>query len=115
MKKEKAFVSGISILIGAVIAVLALAPKSWQTPLLLTTFILWGTWTAAIYLLPRIQRERRRRQRRRRLHAGGTSRPTSFNIPKIGNTPAEQLLLRHVNHRISAFFRSAYTEDVTWE
>ena len=116
MKKEKSLIGGISILIGAVIAILALAPKQWQPALLVTTFVLWGVWCAAICLLPRIQRQKRRRQRQkqqRQLHAKGVN-PISFEITKKGSEPVEHLLLRHVNHRISSYLRSTYA-DVTWE
>lgn len=117
MKKEKTLVSGISILIGAVVGILALAPKPWQTPLLLTTFLLWGVWCAALCLRPRIQREKRRRQRQRQqkqLYKKGISQPVSFTLPKAGPEPVEHLLLRHVNHRISSYLRCTYA-DVTWE
>lgn len=37
-----------------------------------------------------------------------------FRLTETDGSLAEQLLLRHVNHRISAYLRSAYP-DITWE
>lgn len=117
MKNENALLGSISLLIGVVIAILALIRGKWQTGLLITVFVLWGLWAAIVLLRPRIQRARRRRRRAKyakslqRDRASGTR---SFEVPVISKDPTEQLLLRHVNHRISAYLRSTYG-DVTWE
>lgn len=106
MKHDKARPGSIGILMGAVIAILALARGSLQTWLLLGTFILWGLWAMAAFLL-------RRRQKGKLLT--DIDAPTApFQIPEAGNASAESLLLCHVNHRISAYLRSAYP-DSTWE
>lgn len=54
--------SSISILIGAVIAVLALVRGKWEIPLLLAVFALWGLWVVRL-LIPawRLNRGYRRR------------------------------------------------------
>ena len=117
MKKENALLSSISILIGAVIAILALVRGKWQLGLLVTVFLLWGIWAVSVLLRPRIQASRRRRQRqkqRQRLQENGISQPERFEVPVITPDPVEQILLRHVNHRISSSLRSTYGE-VTWE
>lgn len=116
MKNDKALWSSISILIGAVIAILALARGKWQIWLLAGTFILWALWVTAFFLHPVMQQKRPRRQRAqqtRRLHAEGIASPQSFQVPEITGD-ATELLLRHVNHRISAYLRGAYP-DVKWE
>ena len=54
MKNDKALWGSISILVGAVIAILALVRGSLQTWLLLGVFSIWGLWIVAILLLPYI-------------------------------------------------------------
>ena len=52
MKKTSTLLWGsISILIGAVIAVLALVRGKWQLPLLISCFALWGLWLIFALLL----------------------------------------------------------------
>ena len=103
MKSDKAHRGGTGILIGAVIAILALVRGAWQPWLLLGVFLLWGLSLLAAHALPRTHQaksRRKRRPRRKRLVMDSVS--------------AESLLLRHVNHRISAYLRSAYP-GITWE
>lgn len=117
MKKENALLSSISILIGAVIAILALARGKWQMGLLIAVFALWGIWAAIVLLRPRIQASKRRKRlqkQRQRLQASGISQSGTFEVPTITPDPVEQVLLRHVNHRISSYLKSTYGE-VTWE
>ena len=75
MNNDKGLLSGsITILIGAVIAIMALVRGPWQVWLLLGVFTLWGLWVVLILLLPYMQqakRHRQRQQRTRRLHAEG--------------------------------------------
>ena len=112
-----ALLSNISIFIGAVIAILALVRGPWQTGLLIAVIALWVLWTAIVFLTPRIQRAKRIRQRQKQkqlLQKNGISQPLSFEIPQSKEPSTEQLLLRHVNHRISMCLRSTYG-DITWE
>ena len=103
MNNDKGFLSGsITILIGAVIAIMALVRGPWQVWLLLGVFTLWGLWVVLILLLPYMQqakRHRQRQQRTRRLHAEGIQ-TRSFEIPDLGSTSSDELLVRHTNHRI---------------
>ena len=73
MSNDKGLLSGsITILIGAVIAIMALVRGPWQAWLLIGVFTLWGLWVVLILLLPYMQQARRRRQRQQRerqLHA----------------------------------------------
>lgn len=75
MNNDRGLLSGsITILIGAVIAIMALVRGPWQVWLLLGVFTLWGLWVVLILLLPYMQqakRHRQRQQRTRQLHAEG--------------------------------------------
>ena len=116
MKNDKALWGSISILVGLVIAILALVRGDMQTWLLLGVFSLWGTWIVAILLLPYMRQAKRRQQRKyrlKRLYAEGIRGPAPKAQEKPEGAPMEHLLLRHVNHRISSYLHSAYPE-VTW-
>ena len=52
MKQNISLASSTSILIGAVIAILALLRGPVQTVLLLLTFALWGLWVVVTLLRP---------------------------------------------------------------
>ena len=56
MNNDRGLLSGsITILIGAVIAIMALVRGPWQIWLLLGVFTLWGLWVVLILLLPYMQ------------------------------------------------------------
>ena len=61
MKSDKALWGSISILVGAVIAILAPIRGVWQTWLLIGVFTLWGLWVVAVLLRPYMQQAKRRR------------------------------------------------------
>ena len=100
MNNDRGLLSGsITILIGAVIAIMALVRGPWQIWLLLGVFTLWGLWVVLILLLPYMQQAQRRRQRQQRtrqLHAEGIQ-TRSFEIPDLGGTNSDNLLVRHTN------------------
>lgn len=78
MKKDKALWGSISILVGIVIAILALVRGDMQTWLLLGVFSLWGSWIIVILLLPYMRQAKRRQQRKyrlKRLYADGIYTP----------------------------------------
>lgn len=117
MKSDNALWGSISILAGAVIAILALIRGSWQTWLLLGVFTLWGLWAFAVLLRPYMQQAKRRRmqgQLEKRRLAEGTAPGQPSGLPGMETAETELLLLRHVNHRISAYLRAVYP-DVRWE
>ena len=111
MSNDKGLLSGsITILIGAVIAIMALVRGPWQAWLLIGVFTLWGLWVVLILLLPYMQQAKRRRQRQQRerqLHAEGVSRST-FQVPELEEPISDDLLLRYANHRILTSLRSSY-------
>lgn len=117
MKSDKALWGSISILIGAVIAILALIRGPWQTWSLIGVFTLWGLWVVTVLLRPYMQQAKRRRMReqlvKKRL-AEGIAPSQPMGIPTMGIPETELLLLRHVNHRISAYLRAVYP-DVRWK
>lgn len=117
MKSDKALWGSISILVGAVIAILALIRGTWQTWLLIGVFTLWGLWVVAVLLRPYMQQAKRLRMRRqlaeKRL-AEGIAPSQTPGLPTMEASETELLLLRHVNHRISAYLRAVYP-DARWE
>lgn len=117
MKHDKTLGGGISLLVGAVIAILALARGTLQTALLIGAFSIWGIWTVCFLLLPYMRQSKRRMQRRQQiksLQTAGISPAVSLPLSDQDTEPIELLLLRHVNHRISAYLKAAYP-DVKWE
>ena len=103
MKKTSLLWSSISILIGGVIAVLALVRGAWQLPLLIVCFALWGLWLIYALLLPawRSVRELRRRERR------AERERNTMEDAGISDSELSAKLLRNVNFRISAYLKSA--------
>ena len=115
----KALMGSISILIGAVIAILALVRGPWQTGLLLAVFALWGNWIVLLLLIPYMNQAKRRRERQlRKLQINSLQKEMERQEQKLQKPATEleakQLLLRHVNHRISAYLHVLYPK-ATWE
>lgn len=100
----------ISILIGCVIAILALVRGKWQLPLLLICFGLWNLWVAFVLLFPawRSIRELRRREKRAQREHDALA-DTNFT-----DAAMLQKLMHHINFRISSYLRSAYPA-ARWE
>lgn len=117
MKKEKTLLSSLCLLIGVVLAIFSLFRGKWQIGLLITVFTLWGLWVVAFLSIPYIRRAKRIQQHQRMretLQKNNSSKSVLFEIPQIKDPSTEQLLLMHVNHRISMYLRSTYG-DITWE
>lgn len=110
MKQKSSLWGSISILIGVVIAILALVRGPWLTPLLIAVFALWGLWVILAQLVPLWRAEAARRQDEKETQRV-QEELSAANVPDIG---VAQTLLRHVNHRISAQLKSAYP-DARWE
>ena len=117
MKNSSAHPGSTGILIGAVIAILALVRGPWQSRLLLGVFLIWGLGLLTAHKLPLARQANRTRKswpHRKRYSAADDGPDIPARRQKTDSIPAETLLLRHVNHRISAYLRSAYP-GVTWE
>ena len=65
MKNDNAHPGSTGILIGAIIAILALVRGPWQTWLLVGVFAVWGLRLLAAHMPPRTHKANRRRKRRR--------------------------------------------------
>ncbi len=110
MKCEKYLWSSISLLIGAVIVVLSLFRGPWQIWLLLGVFTLWGLWIVNCQLMPMIQRTKRRMARRA---AQTDTTNEALDAANARTTQVTEVMMRHVNHRITAYLHSLYP-DATW-
>ena len=99
MKQKKTIGGSIGLLSGVVIAILALVRGPWQLPLLIGTFAVWGLWLLWTQVLPfrRTLQAQRRQERAERF-----------------NRSLAQLLLRHVNYRVSDCLKAVYP-DARWE
>lgn len=105
MKQKISLASSTSILIGVVIAILALLRGTPQTVLLLLTFTLWGLWVVLTLLRPswRDNRDYRRREER-----------AAKEQNALSGKNLSGLLLCHVNYRVSDYLKRAYP-DARWE
>lgn len=110
MKQKSSLWGSISILIGVVIAILALVRGPWLTPLLIAVFASWGLWVILAQLVPLWRAEAARRQDEKETRRV-QEELSAANVPDMG---VAQTLLRHVNHRISAQLKSAYP-NARWE
>lgn len=117
MTKEKALLRGLSIYIGIIVAILSLVRGKWQLGLLITATALWVLWNAIVLVIPHLRRAKRKKQAQKiakALPKNDVSQPVSFEITQLRDPSTEQLLLMHVNHRISTSLRSTYG-NITWE
>ena len=99
MKSDEARPGSTGILIGAVIAILALVRGPWQTWLLVGVFAIWGLRLLKAYMLPithRTNRRRKRRHRRKRLPADDGPDISAW-VQEPDSASAENLLLRHAD------------------
>ena len=108
MRRTNPLWGSVSILIGVVIAILALLRGNWEVAALIAAFAVWGLWLVWTQLLPAWRANRayryRERQHRRQRETG----------PEYSDSGVSVVLLRHVNHRISEHLRSVYP-NAHWE
>lgn len=110
MNRRDPLWGSISLLIGTVIAILALVRGRWQTPLLVGAFVVWAGWLLLTFRVPVWRAERANRA-----HEQQTQQiQEELNEVGVVDTAVGHTLLRHVNHRISAQLKSAYP-DARWE
>lgn len=105
MNQKISLGGSISILIGVVIAILALLRGPAQTVLLLVTFALWGLWVVLTLLRPAWRANRTYRSREER---------TAREQEAFSGMNLAGLLLCHVNYRVSDYLRGAYP-NARWE
>lgn len=99
MNNKKTILGSIGLLIGVVIAILALVRGTWQLPLLVGTFVVWGLWLLWAQVLPfrrALQVQKQRRQ------------------TESLNRQLAQTLLHHVNYRVSACLKANHP-NARWE
>lgn len=100
----------VSILIGIVIAILALVRGVWQVTLLITAFAVWGLYLIFILLIPLLRSNRELRRRERRAERGRQA----LEDANLSVTGVTDRLLRDVSFRISDYLKSAFP-NVRWE
>lgn len=105
MKQKISLGGSISILIGVVIAILALVRGPVQTCLLLGVFALWGLWVVLTLLRPawRANKAYRYQEERAAKEQG-----------EFAGRNLAAILLRHVNCRVSEALKSVYP-NASWE
>lgn len=106
MKKESPLWSSISLLIGIVIAILALIRGRMLLPLLLAVFAVWLLWWLLAQALPLWRGNRAYRVKEAQLR----EQKASAN----GGGQLADALLCHVNYRITAMLHAAYP-NARWE
>lgn len=115
MKQKASIWSGVSLLVTAVLAIMAFVRGDAQLWLLTAAFAIWAIWAYIVFGLPYLRRQEEKKQqaKRRRKREEQAARLSGFNVPE---TPVHTglVLLRHVNFRISAYLQSIYP-DATWE
>lgn len=99
MKNKTTIWSSISLLVGVVIAILALVRGALLLPLLIGTFAVWGLWFLWTQVLPFRRAIQLQRQKEQAEHF---------------NRRLAQTLLHHVNYRVSACLKGNYP-DARWE
>ena len=111
MNKSKTLLGpSVSILIVAVVAILAFVRGKLLIPLLIAPFALWGLWLVWKLLLPAWRDARR--QRDNAIPADWT--PVEAASASTPDSALANLLLLHVNYRVSASLMSYYP-NVRWE
>ena len=113
MNKKSSLWTGVTVLIVAVLAVMAFFRGNAQSWLLSGVFTVFAIWATVKYLIPYIklkisQYEVRILQKKTTGHLQG-----SVGVPD-NSDPVDHVLLRHANYRISAYLQSAYP-DATWD
>lgn len=110
MKNGKRSGSNATVLLVAVLAILAFIRGPLQIWFLASAFVLWGLWVIIPIL---IKMQKRSAYRKKKAQATPPAGPREFQFLDFIE-PSEGVLLRHVSFRISAYLKSAFP-DVTWE
>lgn len=115
MKQKKNLWSGVSSLIVAVLAITAFLRGAWQFWMLIAAFAVFAVWASYRFLIPFIKEKRYGREAKKlqKHYEAQTKQQRTFLDIDVSE-PTSIVLLRHVNHRISAYLQSAYPE-ATWD
>ena len=116
MKQKNPMWTSTSILVAAVLAIIAFVRGNWQIPLLIGAFAIWGLRVFLILGLPALRIWRNRwRRKRQELEQEKSRKAAEAEWNAAERDPeAAQALLRHVNHRISDQLKALYPE-ARWE
>lgn len=114
MNKKKSIWSGVSVLIAAVLAIVAFVRSDTQIWLLTAAFTIWAIWVTAAFVFPYIQEQENEKRRAARRAAYNAQRQSLRALSVEEEDGFGPLLLRHVNHRISAYLKAVYP-DAAWE
>ena len=108
MKKKKSIWSGVSVLIAAVLAIVAFVRSDTQIWLLTAAFTIWAIWVTVAFVFPYIQEQETEKRRAARRAAYDAQRQSLRSLSMEEEDGFGPLLLRHVNHRISAYLKAVY-------
>ena len=86
MNKKKSIWSGVSVLIAAVLAIVAFVRSDTQIWLLTAAFTIWAIWVTAAFVFPYIQEQEN--EKRRAARRAGTSAVTSWRVMSADSTAA---------------------------
>lgn len=116
VKQNNPMWASTSILVAAVLAITAFVRDSWQVPLLVGVFAIWGLWVFMALGLPALRIRRNRwGWKQQEMKAEKARKSAEAERSAAENDPeAAQALLRHVNRRISDQLKSLYPE-ARWE
>lgn len=123
MNKNNPLWASVSLLIAAVIAVLAFIRGNWMIPLLVAVFAVWGLWVFVALGLPVLRDRREQRMCERNLRELEKAKKAEElreaqaaerSMAAVPGSEMAQTLLRHVNHRVSAQLKVQFP-DARWE
>ncbi len=114
MNKETSLWTGISVLIVAVLAIMAFIRGDLQIWLFCAAFGMWAIYAITKFLMPYLKAQKYRYEAKKlRKKSNKQAQKKIFDVPDVSD-PISLVLLRHVNFRISAYLQSAYPE-ATWQ
>ena len=116
MKQKNPMWASTSILVAAVLAIVAFVRGDWQIPLLVGAFAIWGLWAFIALGIPALRIRRYSWEQKRRKLEKESAKKTAETVRNAAkfSPEAAQTLLRHVNHRISGQLKALYPE-ARWE
>lgn len=115
MKQKKSLWSDVSILIAVVVIISALLRGSWQFWTLVATVSLWTAWAVYRHLIPFLKeyKDSREAKKIQQHYQKQAEQQNLFSDTDISDS-VSIVLIRHVNHRISAYLKASYP-DATWD